>query len=119
MGLFKRRKELPKSIDPVEVETEDRTPEAEEEPEADWRITQAIKHIEEGKRCSASLQRGSSGLTMYYEIKSAKDGAVCECCKEMEGQKFMFENAILGVNYPPFDCCKNGKCRCMALSRMK
>ena len=89
-----------------------------EEVQTDWRVEQAIKDIKKGRELSASLNRGTSGLMLYYEIKSMKDGAVCEHCKEFHGEKFLFETAIVGVNYPPFNCCKSDRCRCAALSKM-
>ena len=105
MSIFRRNKGKP-----VEVSTE---------PVTNPRIAKAIKEIEEGKELSKSIRAGSSGMVVYYEIKTMQDGAVCNCCKEMHGQKFMFEHAKIGVNYPPFDCCEGGQCRCMALSRLK
>lgn len=83
------------------------------------RIIQSLDEIISGKKLSAAFNNGSSGLTMFYEIKSVKDGCVCEHCKELEGSKFLYEDAIIGVNYPPFNCCTSEYCRCMALSKME
>lgn len=83
------------------------------------RIIRSFDEIISGSELSAALNNGSSGLTMFYEIKSVKDGCVCEHCKELEGSKFLYADAVIGVNYPPFDCCTGEYCRCMALSKME
>lgn len=83
------------------------------------RILESIDEIISGKNLSAAINNGSSGLTMFYKIQSVKDGCVCEHCKAMEGEKFLYKDAIIGVNYPPFNCCTGEYCRCMALNKME
>ena len=83
------------------------------------RIINSLDEIIQGQELSSTISKGSSGLKMCYVIKSVKDGAVCDSCKQMEGQKFMFEDAVIGKTYPPFDYCQGDFCRCMALSKMQ
>lgn len=83
------------------------------------RIIQSIDDIIEGKELSEAIKKGQSGMKVFYKIRSMNDGAVCEHCRELNGNELLFEDAIIGVNYPPFDFCKSEYCRCVAISKMK
>lgn len=37
-----------------------------------------------------------------YEILSALDDKTCEICGELDGKIFLVENAVIGLNFPPF-----------------
>lgn len=81
------------------------------------RIIKSIGEITAGSKLAETLLAGKSGLTVFYEIKSFKDGSVCPHCKEWEGRKLFYKDAVIGKTYPPFDHCRSDYCRCMALYR--
>lgn len=83
------------------------------------RTIQSLDEIISGKELANSLKGGSSRLKCFYVIKSMKDGRVCKHCKKLEGKKYLYKNAVIGVNYPPFDHCENEYCRCIALSKLE
>lgn len=53
-------------------------------------------------------------IPFFYTVKTAADEQVCPICREYEGKKFDVLEAIPGINYPPFDGCTCGHCRCYA-----
>ena len=62
-----------------------------------------------------SLEIGRSDIESYemdgvekYEILSALDDKTCEICGELDGKIFLVENAVIGLNFPPF----HAGCRC-------
>lgn len=54
-----------------------------------------------------------------YTICTMKDERTCKACRKREGKLFLASKAELGVNYPPFDDCKSGYCRCFASTVIK
>lgn len=50
----------------------------------------------------------------YYEICSMEDESVCKQCAALNGKHLPTENAVIGVNYPPFVNCSSDFCRCFA-----
>lgn len=62
-----------------------------------------------------SLNIASSDIESYkmdgverYQILSALDSKTCEICGELDGKIFLVENAVIGLNFPPF----HSGCRC-------
>jgi hypothetical protein len=53
-----------------------------------------------------------SDIPFKYKIKSLGDS--CECCKALEDKEFDLKDAVIGVNYPPFNNCTCDVCRCFA-----
>lgn len=50
----------------------------------------------------------------YYEICDMKDKRACKYCKSFRKKKLLYSEAVIGVNYPPFNDCQNEVCRCSA-----
>lgn len=74
-------------------------------PTYEERLQKSIADIEKLKK---------SPVKWIYTIRTMKDGAVCEHCRELEGKTFSSKDAVPGVNYPPFKDCKCEFCRCYA-----
>lgn len=49
-----------------------------------------------------------------YTVFTADTENTCARCKQMEGKTFLLDEAVPGVNYPPFDFCTAGFCMCTA-----
>ena len=43
-----------------------------------------------------------------YQILATLDSETCEICGELDGKIFLVENAVIGLNFPPF----HSGCRC-------
>ena len=66
-----------------------------------------------------SLNIASSDIESYkmdgverYQIRAALDSKTCEICGELDGKIFLVENAVIGLNFPPF----HSGCRCTTVS---
>ena len=62
-----------------------------------------------------SLNIASSDIESYkmdgveqYQILATLDSETCEICGELDGKIFLVENAVIGLNFPPF----HSGCRC-------
>ena len=56
----------------------------------------------------ATLERLKANGVKRYKIVGADDNRTCELCKSMQGKIFRIEDAIPGVNLPPFH--PNARC---------
>lgn len=75
----------------------------------DIRVFKAICELNSAKSVSA----------VKYTIRTMNDERVCDHCRTVEGVEFDVDDAIIGVNYPPFDGCTCGYCRCYASFELK
>ena len=53
-----------------------------------------------------------------YTVFTSDTENTCAKCKQMEGKTFLLDEAVPGVNYPPFDFCTAGFCMCTAAFNM-
>lgn len=83
----------------------------------DIRVFKAICELDSAK--SASEEMRNSAMSVKYTIKTMNDERVCDHCRNIEGIEFDVDDAIIGVNYPPFDGCACGYCRCYASIELK
>ena len=58
-------------------------------------------------------------IKYIYTIKTAKDNSVCSYCNSLQDKTFDLADAIIGVNYPPFNSCTCEHCRCYATHKIK
>nr|DAP38565.1 MAG TPA: hypothetical protein [Caudoviricetes sp.] len=65
------------------------------------------------------LNSAKSVSAVKYTIRTMNDERVCDHCRNIEGIEFDVDDAIIGVNYPPFDGCTCGYCRCYASIELK
>lgn len=49
-----------------------------------------------------------------YKIATLNDEHTCPYCKSFENKVLDLNNAVVGINYPPFNKCQNKFCRCFA-----
>lgn len=82
-----------------------------------FKIIRALDDLIMARKLSNGLD--GSELKYVYRVESCKDERTCEYCKEMQSKEFDVRDAIIGVNYPPFNKCKCGHCRCFAAFNLK
>lgn len=70
-------------------------------------------------RAICELNSAKSVSSVKYTIRTMSDERVCDHCRNIEGIEFDVSDAIIGVNYPPFDGCTCGYCRCYASIKWK
>lgn len=57
-------------------------------------------------------------LPVRYTVHTVKDITVCEYCKSFEGRELDIKDAVVGINYPPFEKCTCSCCRCFTVSEI-
>lgn len=81
------------------------------------RVFKAICELNSAKSASEAMR--NSAMSVKYTIRTMNDERVCDHCRNIEGIEFDVDDAIIGVNYPPFDGCTCGYCRCYASIKLK
>lgn len=81
------------------------------------RVFKAICELNSAKSASEAMR--NSAMSVKYTIRTMNDERVCDHCRNIEGIEFDVDDAIIGVNYPPFDGCTCGYCRCYASIELK
>lgn len=57
-------------------------------------------------------QKSLRDYMSHYTIQSMQDSRTCPYCKRLQDKLLNIADAVIGVNYPPFDHCTDEYCRC-------
>ena len=81
---------------------------------SDYSNEQEKKHVmspEKLKRANSAIRGMKENGIAGYVVSTSGDERVCDICIILDGKKYDIEEAVAGVNHPPF----HEKCRCVAL----